>query len=89
MGTLEAILMSTHHTSWRTEENYPLIITKYLIGTSLTLQFFCLIGAGHPMKPARIALTHCLVLHYGLHKKMQVTELYHQFIRSAVQPTCS
>ena len=24
------------------------------------------------MKPARIALTHCLVLHYGLHKKMQV-----------------
>ncbi|OBS65395.1 hypothetical protein A6R68_06058 [Neotoma lepida] len=27
-------------------------------------------GAGHPMKPHRLALTHSLVLHYGLYKKM-------------------
>lgn len=33
-------------------------------------------GPGHPMKPARIALTHCLVLHYGLHKKMQIYRPY-------------
>ena len=25
---------------------------------------------GHPMKPARLALTHELVVNYGLHKKM-------------------
>uniref|UniRef100_A0A2K6KUL4 Histone deacetylase domain-containing protein n=1 Tax=Rhinopithecus bieti TaxID=61621 RepID=A0A2K6KUL4_RHIBE len=27
-------------------------------------------GAGHPMRPHRLALTHSLVLHYGLYKKM-------------------
>ena len=30
-------------------------------------------GAGHPMKPHRLSLTHSLVLHYGLYKKMQVS----------------
>uniref|UniRef100_A0A8D0HKD1 Histone deacetylase n=1 Tax=Sphenodon punctatus TaxID=8508 RepID=A0A8D0HKD1_SPHPU len=30
-------------------------------------------GAGHPMKPHRLALTHSLVLHYGLYKKMIVS----------------
>jgi len=29
-------------------------------------------GLGHPMKPHRLALTHNLVLHYGLHSKMHV-----------------
>jgi len=29
-------------------------------------------GPGHPMKPHRLALTHNLILHYGLYKKMQV-----------------
>jgi len=29
-------------------------------------------GAGHPMKPPRLALTNQLVLGYGLHKKMDV-----------------
>eukprot|EP01116_Phalansterium_solitarium_P024049 TRINITY_DN868_c0_g7_i1.p1 TRINITY_DN868_c0_g7~~TRINITY_DN868_c0_g7_i1.p1 ORF type:complete len:432 (+),score=153.89 TRINITY_DN868_c0_g7_i1:107-1402(+) len=29
-------------------------------------------GANHPMKPHRLALTHNLILHYGLYKKMQV-----------------
>lgn len=29
-------------------------------------------GAGHPMKPHRLSLTHSLVLHYGLYKKMMV-----------------
>ncbi|KAI8916900.1 hypothetical protein BC831DRAFT_485668 [Entophlyctis helioformis] len=29
-------------------------------------------GDGHPMKPARLALTHNLVIGYNLHKKMQV-----------------
>ncbi|KAH6591375.1 hypothetical protein BASA50_008729 [Batrachochytrium salamandrivorans] len=29
-------------------------------------------GDGHPMKPARLALTHNLVVGYGLHKKMSV-----------------
>ena len=31
-----------------------------------------LIGQNHPMKPHRIALTHSLVLHYDLYKKMKV-----------------
>ena len=29
-------------------------------------------GLKHPMKPHRIAVTHNLVLHYGIYKKMQV-----------------
>ena len=29
-------------------------------------------GAEHPMKPHRLAMTHHLVLGYGLHEKMQV-----------------
>ena len=29
-------------------------------------------GPGHPMKPHRLAVTHSLVLNYGLHKKMAV-----------------
>uniref|UniRef100_A0A3P9A321 Histone deacetylase n=1 Tax=Esox lucius TaxID=8010 RepID=A0A3P9A321_ESOLU len=33
-------------------------------------------GAGHPMKPHRLSLTHSLVLHYGLYKKMQVFKPY-------------
>uniref|UniRef100_UPI00358F3471 histone deacetylase 3 isoform X3 n=1 Tax=Myxine glutinosa TaxID=7769 RepID=UPI00358F3471 len=33
-------------------------------------------GPGHPMKPHRLALTHSLVLHYGLHKKMMVYKPY-------------
>ena len=32
-------------------------------------------GQLHPMKPHRIAVTHSLVLNYGLHKKMQVCPL--------------
>ena len=33
-------------------------------------------GPGHPMKPHRLALTHALVLHYGLHNKMQMYKPY-------------
>lgn len=33
-------------------------------------------GAGHPMKPHRLALTHNLVLNYGLYKKMEVYRPY-------------
>ncbi|CAE1268285.1 HDAC3 [Acanthosepion pharaonis] len=33
-------------------------------------------GPSHPMKPHRIALTHCLVLNYGLYKKMKVYRPY-------------
>ncbi|MEE6478663.1 hypothetical protein FKM82_011935 [Ascaphus truei] len=33
-------------------------------------------GTGHPMKPHRLALTHSLVLHYGLYKKMIVFKPY-------------
>lgn len=29
-------------------------------------------GEGHPMKPHRLALTHELVLKYGLHNKMKM-----------------
>lgn len=39
-----------------------------------------LLGAGHPMKPHRLSLTHSLVLHYGLYKKMMV---------SCTQTSCS
>lgn len=37
-------------------------------------------GAGHPMKPHRLSLTHSLVLHYGLYKKMMVcsTDAYYK-----------
>lgn len=37
------------------------------------VMFSCSLGAGHPMKPHRLALTHTLVLNYGLYKKMEVT----------------
>ncbi|XP_054722160.1 histone deacetylase 3-like isoform X2 [Uloborus diversus] len=33
-------------------------------------------GPGHPMKPHRLAVTHCLVSHYGLYRKMQVYRPY-------------
>ncbi|EGD78339.1 histone deacetylase 3 [Salpingoeca rosetta] len=33
-------------------------------------------GQRHPMKPHRLALTHSLVLNYGLHEKMQVYRPY-------------
>ena len=29
-------------------------------------------GAGHPMKPHRIRMTHNLVVNYGLYKKMEI-----------------
>ena len=32
----------------------------------------CFAGTNHPMKPHRIAVTHNLVLSYGLYKKMKV-----------------
>lgn len=34
------------------------------------------VGAGHPMKPHRLALTHNLVLNYGLYQKMEVYRPY-------------
>lgn len=33
-------------------------------------------GVSHPMKPQRIAVTHCLVLAYGLHKFMELYRPY-------------
>ncbi|CAH1775409.1 unnamed protein product, partial [Owenia fusiformis] len=33
-------------------------------------------GPGHPMKPHRLSLTHSLVLHYGMYKKLQVYRPY-------------
>ncbi|CAG7837718.1 unnamed protein product [Allacma fusca] len=33
-------------------------------------------GPGHPMKPHRLAVTHSLVLNYGLYKKMQLYRPY-------------
>ena len=39
----------------------------------LTVNPVALLGAGHPMKPHRLSLTHSLVLHYGLYKKMMVS----------------
>uniref|UniRef100_A0A8C4YW22 Histone deacetylase n=1 Tax=Gadus morhua TaxID=8049 RepID=A0A8C4YW22_GADMO len=37
------------------------------------MNYYC---AGHPMKPHRLSLTHSLVLHYGLYKKMMVFKPY-------------
>lgn len=34
-------------------------------------------GTSHPMKPHRIAVTHSLVLNYGLQKAMDVYRPYH------------
>ena len=33
-------------------------------------------GQLHPMKPQRLAVTHSLVLHYGMYKKMQIYRPY-------------
>ncbi|XP_037793240.1 histone deacetylase 3-like [Penaeus monodon] len=33
-------------------------------------------GPGHPMKPHRLSITHSLVLHYGLYKKLQIYRPY-------------
>ena len=33
-------------------------------------------GPGHPMKPHRLSVTHSLVLNYGLHKQMQVRNVF-------------
>lgn len=33
-------------------------------------------GAGHPMKPQRLAVTHSLVMNYDLHKKMKIYRPY-------------
>ena len=33
-------------------------------------------GPNHPMKPHRLALTHNLVLNYGLYKKMEIYRPY-------------
>lgn len=33
-------------------------------------------GPLHPMKPQRLSVTHSLVLHYGMYKKMQVYRPY-------------
>lgn len=41
-------------------------------------------GTGHPMKPQRLSVTHSLVLHYGLYKKMQVYKPY----RASVHDMC-
>lgn len=46
------------------------IVLYYL----LILFFF--LGPLHPMKPQRLAVTHSLVLHYGMYKKMQVYRPY-------------
>lgn len=34
-------------------------------------------GAGHPMKPLRIRMTHSLLLNYGMYKKLTVYVYYH------------
>lgn len=34
-------------------------------------------GQNHPMKPHRLAMTHHLVLGYGLHEKMEVYVSHH------------
>jgi len=33
-------------------------------------------GPGHPMQPHRVRMTYELVLHYGLHNRMQVMRLF-------------
>lgn len=33
-------------------------------------------GPGHPMKPHRVRMAHNLVLHYGLHNKMEASHSY-------------
>lgn len=38
----------------------------------LVYRFAHLTGPNHPMKPHRLALTHSLVLNYGLYRKMSV-----------------
>ena len=52
------------------------IISKspHLICTDCLNNIHCFahLGQGHPMKPHRLALTHSLVLNYGLYKKMEV-----------------
>jgi acetoin utilization deacetylase AcuC-like enzyme len=48
----------------------PFIFTQlYWLSTETSAKFHY--GEGHPMKPARLALAHNLVIGYGLHKKME------------------
>jgi acetoin utilization deacetylase AcuC-like enzyme len=41
----------------------------YFYDTDFSTFYF---GQNHPMKPHRLAMTHHLVIGYGLHKKMEV-----------------
>jgi histone deacetylase 1/2 len=41
----------------------------YFYDTDFSTFYF---GQNHPMKPHRLAMTHHLVVGYGLHKKMEV-----------------
>lgn len=65
----------------------------FIILNSVFCVFFAP-GAGHPMKPHRLSLTHSLVLHYGLYKKMMVwsvcSALFITFLwQEAVHIRCS
>ena len=42
--------------------------------------FQLIIGPGHPMKPHRLAVTHSLVLNYGMYDKMQVRMSYIEYL---------
>ncbi|ELU06885.1 hypothetical protein CAPTEDRAFT_184599 [Capitella teleta] len=45
-------------------------------------------GPGHPMKPQRMAVTHNLVLNYGLQKKMQASDPMYRPYRASAHDMC-
>ena len=64
---------------WPTSSTQMWALLKQNTPGSYTLLYLLQVGnfnygEEHPMKPHRIAVTHSLVLEYGLHKKMQVNE---------------
>lgn len=47
-------------------------VNRYILCTVTASRFMHVTGPNHPMKPHRLALTHSLVLNYGLYRKMSV-----------------
>lgn len=76
VGRRHAAIWSLHRLPCR-----YLAYVERLICTGEFQEFY--FGQNHPMKPHRLAMTHHLVLGYGLHKKMDVFVSMEGSLRSA------
>jgi hypothetical protein len=80
------IITSSHHVEgacfvlsrsrdWRVLLRRRYILVKTRVELNCGIDVLC--DAGHPMKPHRLALTHNLILNYGLYKHMRVYRPHH------------